>query len=327
MPLDWSNERYVRYYVRETPDEAVWCWQAVALWPQLLRRADRAGVIETRKGLRGLAAITKMPLDLIVEPGMADLLEDGCIVETQRGYAIPNYIEAQTAKSSGKLRNAEYKARARAADHLGRELPDVGVTQSGHSETIGDAIEDSETPGDSVPNRTEPYLDQEDTHAARGGDRHMALVHLVLRRAWEAETALHAELCLATLKPSPIAPAADQALAAAAVRGWIAESKATAPDAAWDRHVEYVAAKVEHLVAVRTEVSRVFRHTRWWAPATFWAEDGIGKDLRRDPATVADEARRSQHGRDSPPRRAAVGRAPPAATHSTEAIDPQDITP
>src|SRR5690349_986751 len=99
MALDWANERYIRFYVREKPDEAAWCWQATALWPQLLRRADRAGVIETRKGARGLAGLTRLPLE-VVEPGLVDLVADGCIVQTATGYYIPNYIDAQTTKSS-----------------------------------------------------------------------------------------------------------------------------------------------------------------------------------------------------------------------------------
>lgn len=335
MPLDWSNERYVRLYVRRTPDMASWCWQALVIWPWLLAGADRAGVIETRRGTRALAALVGggIPQE-VVEKGVEELLGDGCLVATTRGYVLRNYIPAQTAISSGKRRNAEYKARARAADHLGTgEVAYDEVTESGDEVTPGDAVAESVTPGDSEPIRTDPNRNPEDTVTARAGDRHQALVHRVLRRVWEAETAIHAELDLATLKPSPIASAPDQALCLASIHAWLAESRAARPDGDWPAREAHVVARVEHLIAVRTEVSRAFRHTRWWAPATFWDEDGIGKDLRRDAATIGDEARRKSRGGDGPAGRrstAAIGRAPPAPDHahaSTDAIDPKDITP
>lgn len=119
MALDWSNERYVRLY-RETTDEAAWCWQARAIWPLILRKADRAGVIETTRGAKGIAAEIRIPVE-VVEPGLAELVEDGCITATERGYAIPNYIEAQTATSSNTKRQAEWRARERAKEHADAE--------------------------------------------------------------------------------------------------------------------------------------------------------------------------------------------------------------
>ena len=77
MGMDWANERYVRLYVRETPDQALWCWQALAIWPWLVVRAERSGELSTRKGAAGLAALLRIPLE-VVEPGIADLLAVAC---------------------------------------------------------------------------------------------------------------------------------------------------------------------------------------------------------------------------------------------------------
>ena len=130
MALDWSNERYVRLYTRITPDMALWCWQAKAIWPWLLAAADRAGVIGTRKGTRGIAALIGMPTE-VVDAGIADLLGDGCIVATEAGYAIPNYVEAQTAQASPNKRAADYRARQRLGESLdSRNDADSSVTEN-----------------------------------------------------------------------------------------------------------------------------------------------------------------------------------------------------
>ena len=66
MARDWSLARFVRLYVNESADEAAWDWQARCVWPLLIKAADRAGVIETSKGAKGLAAQIRMPLEVVV---------------------------------------------------------------------------------------------------------------------------------------------------------------------------------------------------------------------------------------------------------------------
>ena len=113
-PWDCANERFVRPYKAETADQAAWSWQARMLWPWLLVKADDAGVIATRTGPQGLAALTRLPIEH-VEHGVADLLADGCVVEwaSPAGYRIRNYIDAQNTPSSGNRRVAEHRARER----------------------------------------------------------------------------------------------------------------------------------------------------------------------------------------------------------------------
>lgn len=146
--MDWANERYVRLYVRETPDQALWCWQALAIWPWLVMRAERSGELRTRKGAAGIAALIRMPIE-IVEPGIADLLADGCLVETHRGYAMPNYVEAQNATSSDSKRKADQRARERLDTALKGNDTDVDVTP-GHERSQPVTMSHSE------PIRTDP---------------------------------------------------------------------------------------------------------------------------------------------------------------------------
>ncbi len=148
--MDYSNERYVRVYTRKTADQAVLCWQARVLWPQIIMVADRAGIIATKHGARGLAALVDVPRDL-VDAGLPELLSDGCVrvIAADRGYVIPNYLAAQEATSSDRQRKQEERERRHAlamaaecgvevVDHHGpRLLMSRNVTDESRNVTSG----------------------------------------------------------------------------------------------------------------------------------------------------------------------------------------------
>lgn len=115
--MDWSNEPYVKLYTRETDDDLVLSWQARAVWHELLKKLDRSGVLQTRRGARGVAAAVRIPLDVVTH-ALAELLDDGRLQETEAGYFAPNFIAAQEAKKSDKLRQKEARERraARASE-------------------------------------------------------------------------------------------------------------------------------------------------------------------------------------------------------------------
>ncbi len=141
MARDWSLSRFVRLYVVESADEAAWDWQARCVWPLLIKAADRAGVIETSKGAKGLAAVIRMPLE-VVAPALEELTADGCLIVTPRGYLLRNYLEAQNAKMAGSQRQAEYKARERAKEALNGNEAHAEVTRGdtrSREVTAGDA--------------------------------------------------------------------------------------------------------------------------------------------------------------------------------------------
>lgn len=113
--MDWSNERYVRLYCRDTVEWEMLPWEARALWPNLLRKVDRAGILPLgRHGVKGLAALVKLPVE-VVEPGLAALLEDGCLVAKGDVLVVPNFLAAQEAKQSDRQRQEESRARRRAS--------------------------------------------------------------------------------------------------------------------------------------------------------------------------------------------------------------------
>ena len=111
--MDWSNERYVRLYTRETVDDALLSWEARALWHELLKRFDRAGVVEVGPhGWRGVAVLVRIPPEIVERAG-AELEQDGRIERRGDYLLAPNFIEAQEATFSDRQRKAESRARRR----------------------------------------------------------------------------------------------------------------------------------------------------------------------------------------------------------------------
>ncbi len=316
--MDYSNESYIRLYTRKTADHAVLCWQARALWPQILAVADRAGVIATKHGARGLAALVEMPRE-VVDAGLPELLEDGCIREIAggRGFVVPNYLEAQEAKSSDKQRKREERERRLAlalAVEIGAMSQNVtdesrnvtsshetgqkshtashGVTAShteSHPVTLCSALPCSALP---IPDLTHPA--DGEAGFPRSGDRLRQLTEYALRARWDAETKLHQDLAVATPAPANIATASVEALALKAVQGWMLE----APDGAEAAHT--VDERLTHLIAVRSAVARSTRSLKFWAPSTFWDPDGIARDIRQTAAQAVAGITPSRDGRRNP---------------------------
>lgn len=167
--MRWDDEAYVRLYKRETPEWCLLSWQARALFHELLKRVDMAGLLMVGKsGLRGLAGLVRMPLDVVRDAmhGEDGLLADGCVLEVDGGYLIPNYVEAQQAKQSDRVRKAEQRARDRAAkiDEANAKAAESRDVTFGHATFVGSR--DQDVNGQSVTNR-----DTESRSVTRGHDR------------------------------------------------------------------------------------------------------------------------------------------------------------
>jgi hypothetical protein len=147
--MDWANELWVKVYTRETDDDLALSWEARAIWDRMMTKFDRSGIIHTKRGPRGLAALVRIPPN-VVEERLPELLADGRVVEVENGYLAPNYVAAQDARKSDRLRQKEARDRARAKKlHLVTES-DETVTKSDASEspvTKSDESADFERPG------------------------------------------------------------------------------------------------------------------------------------------------------------------------------------
>lgn len=112
MAIDWASDDFARLFKRETDDDLLLSWEALAVWHMFLKKCDKAGIIETKRGVRGLAAVLRIPLH-VVEHVLAELIEDGRLRSApDRGFYAPNYTRANyTARTPG-ARQADTRIRA-----------------------------------------------------------------------------------------------------------------------------------------------------------------------------------------------------------------------
>jgi hypothetical protein len=124
----WADEPFVKLYTRDEADWLTISLGARGLFYELLRKTDRAGVLRVgKKGSVSLAALLRGDAEQVTE-WLAELTEDGAVVVSGEHLVIPNYIEAQEARSSDKTRAQASRARAR--DKAMAEQLELGGTES-----------------------------------------------------------------------------------------------------------------------------------------------------------------------------------------------------
>lgn len=115
MSMDWSNEPYVRLYIRDTTTWRRLSWEAQALFPSLMKLLDRAGRLDL-DGVPPVEAVSdalhKWPAP-VIEAALTSLRESGVIEVTDVAILVPNFVEAQNTPRSDKARQAEVRARRR----------------------------------------------------------------------------------------------------------------------------------------------------------------------------------------------------------------------
>jgi hypothetical protein len=131
--MDWSNERYVRLYVRDTKTWKKARWEGQCLFMMLLRIVDRAGVLDDIEDpVEDLSLMTGLPEE-VVQVGYERLEKSGA-VELRGSYLlIPNFIEAQEASKSDAQRQRESRE--------GRRARALSVTKRDNGETECDSDE------------------------------------------------------------------------------------------------------------------------------------------------------------------------------------------
>lgn len=92
-------------------------WQARCLWPLLIARCDRSGIVEVQPGPRqhrALSVLLRIPEE-VVTPGVEDLLADTRLVAIESGFWLRNFEEAQKARKNARLRMEETRDRRKQA--------------------------------------------------------------------------------------------------------------------------------------------------------------------------------------------------------------------
>lgn len=115
--MNWSDERYVRLYTRDTVTWKRWGWETRAVMGLLLRKVDRSGVLDTgaHDKVEAFALLLEIPVD-VAERAIAELVRCGTLVESEGGFLLPTFIEAQEAPQSDAARQRDSRERRRAAN-------------------------------------------------------------------------------------------------------------------------------------------------------------------------------------------------------------------
>lgn len=111
--MDWHNERYVRVYTRDTTELVVIPWLARLTFWELLRKCDRAGVLDLGDdGSDGLAALLRVPPDAASD-ALAEWVKRGMVELRDGVVVVPNFIAAQESGASGAQRTRRHRERKR----------------------------------------------------------------------------------------------------------------------------------------------------------------------------------------------------------------------
>jgi hypothetical protein len=150
--MNFEDERYVRVYTRDTLTWVRLGWQGQSVLALLMRKVDRAGVVEIddEEPAVALSGITGVPIEICdvawlrLSSGKKPTvtLRDG----PSRALVVPNFLPAQEAKQSDKARARKSRELRRLV--TGRDEESQGVTRNhDRSQPV--------TPSCAVPSRTE----------------------------------------------------------------------------------------------------------------------------------------------------------------------------
>jgi hypothetical protein len=171
--LNWEDERYVRLHTRDTADWLMLSWDAQALYMQIRRKVDRAGILHLGKhGLRGVFVAINQPhlADRLAEP-LQELLGDGCVKlcgAASDQLLLEEFIEAEeTALSTRERKRA---SRERVRDRVSRGEQATGqivtnrddVTERDQTSRLADGSTSPVTDGDYT---SQNVTDGHDGHA------------------------------------------------------------------------------------------------------------------------------------------------------------------
>ena len=116
--MNWPDEHWVKLYTRDTAAWMMLSFEAQALFVLLLRKVDRAGVLELDpQHVNGsiAAVLGHAHRHEQIGSALAELVKDGCVGITNGRLVIRNFLEAQSARMSDRLRASEMRARRRDA--------------------------------------------------------------------------------------------------------------------------------------------------------------------------------------------------------------------
>lgn len=112
--MNWSDEKYVKVYTRDTLTWRSWGWQARTVFLHLARKLDGAGLIEVGRmdPVDALALQLDLPRE-VVAAGLPQILECGTAELVPAAVLVPNWVEAQEATKFEAAKKRDQRERAR----------------------------------------------------------------------------------------------------------------------------------------------------------------------------------------------------------------------
>ncbi len=146
--MRWEDERWVKVYTRDTTDWLALSFDAQALFLLLLRKVDRIGSVALGKhGKRGVAVIVGHAQSWErLAPALEELLSDGCVSIAEGVLVIPNFCDAQEARTSDKVRQAKSRESKAVTKRDAVSQNVTGSHESSHAVTRGHASSRGVTP-------------------------------------------------------------------------------------------------------------------------------------------------------------------------------------
>ncbi len=130
--MDWSEERYVKIYRRDTGEIAALSWDASSVFWALQRKVDHLGKTKLgRRPERALAGLLRCPRD-VAKKGLTELVEDGFVTLENGVLTIPSFVAAQTARQSAAARKRNERDRKKSEmEHCHTKSHDVTKSHTG----------------------------------------------------------------------------------------------------------------------------------------------------------------------------------------------------
>jgi hypothetical protein len=138
--VDWSNERYVRWYVRDTKTWMLLGWEGQCVLGLILRKVDRSGVLDGALTGDDLVVMfaNGMPPE-VAQTGLDRLVKREVVKLVTDGLVVTNFILAQESAQSDALRAREARERRRFESlHPSAALPAVALeVQTENVDSVG----------------------------------------------------------------------------------------------------------------------------------------------------------------------------------------------
>lgn len=128
--MNYEDERYVRFFTRDTVTWRSWTWEARAVWGLLLRKVSKAGVLDVGRTdpVEALALILEVPLEVAARC-LPQWLRTESIETHPAALVIPRFLHAQNVRMSDRARKQHSREAERDAARV-RDFEGVGHTPS-----------------------------------------------------------------------------------------------------------------------------------------------------------------------------------------------------